>query len=47
MHQFLEKGNYHHKLVPHIALILDPLHTLLKKKRNSSAHKNVKNHSRK
>ncbi|KAK7871567.1 hypothetical protein R5R35_010364 [Gryllus longicercus] len=29
--QFLGKINYHHKFVPHIAIILDPLHNLLRK----------------
>ena len=29
--QFLGKINYYHKFVPHIAIILDPLHNLLRK----------------
>lgn len=29
--QFLGKINFHHKFVPHIAIILDPLHNLLRK----------------
>lgn len=29
--QFLGKINFHHKFIPHIAIILDPLHNLLRK----------------